>query len=178
MFSLFDLVSSFNQITAYNHLVPLAAFCTPAGLYEWLVMPQGSSASPGWFVKVINEVIKGLENVVANLDDVIVFDSNLTVHVKTMRALFESLSKVNNLTVHVKTMRALFESLRKHNLELFPSKARLGATDADFFGHSISPAGVRPNAGNKSALIKIHAAGSKADACPAGWCGALSQILA
>ena len=81
-------------------------------------MPQGSTASAGWFVKVINEVIKGLENVVANLDDVIVFDSNLTVHVKTMRALFES--------------------LRKHNLELFPSKARLGATDADFFGHSIS----------------------------------------
>ena len=37
---------------------PLTAFCTPTGLYEWLVMPLGSSALPGWFVKVINEVIK------------------------------------------------------------------------------------------------------------------------
>ena len=25
---------------------------------SWLVTPQGSSASPGWFVKVINDVIK------------------------------------------------------------------------------------------------------------------------
>ena len=61
VFSLFDLVSSFHQITAHKDTVPLTAFCTPTGLYEWLVMPQGSSASPGWFVKVINEVTKVLE---------------------------------------------------------------------------------------------------------------------
>ena len=60
VFSLFDLVSSFHQITAHKDTVPLTAFCTPTGLYWWLVIPQGSSASPGWFVKVINEVIKGL----------------------------------------------------------------------------------------------------------------------
>ena len=35
------------------------------------------------------------------------------------------------------TIRALFEQLRKHNIKLSPSKARLGATDADFVGHSI-----------------------------------------
>ena len=56
---LFVLVFSFHQITGHKDTVPLTAFCTPTGLYEWLVMPQGSSASPGWFVKVINEVIKG-----------------------------------------------------------------------------------------------------------------------
>ena len=37
-------------------------------------MPQGISASPDWFVKVISEVTKGLEQVAAYLDDVIVFD--------------------------------------------------------------------------------------------------------
>ena len=47
VFSLFDLVSSFHQIAARNDTVPLTAFCTPTGLYEWLGMPQGSSASPG-----------------------------------------------------------------------------------------------------------------------------------
>ena len=89
-------------------------------------MPQGSSASPGWFVKVINEVIKGLEQVEAYLDDVIVFHSDPTAHVKTMRTLFER--------------------LRKHILKFSPSKARLEATDAECLGHSLSPAGVRPNA--------------------------------
>ena len=84
MFSLFDLASSFYQITAHNDTVPLTALCTPTGLYERLVMPQGSSASLGWFVKVINEVVKGLQQVAAYLDDVIVSDSDPTAHVKTM----------------------------------------------------------------------------------------------
>ena len=70
----------------------------------------------------------------ACLDDVIVFDSDPTVQVKTVRALFERVHK------HIK---------------LSLSKARLGATDADFLGHSISPAGVRPNAEKVSALIKV-----------------------
>ena len=98
-------------------------------------MPHGSSASPGWFVKVINEVIKGLEQGAAYLHDVIVFDSDPTAHVKTMRTLFER--------------------LREHNLNFSPSKARLGATDADFLGRSFSLAGVRPNADKISALIKM-----------------------
>ena len=71
----------------------------------------------------------------AFLDDVIVVDSDPTTHVKTMRAPFER--------------------LWKHILKLSPSKARLGATNADFLGHSISPAGVRRNAEKLSALIKM-----------------------
>ena len=61
VFSLFDLVSSFHQRKAHKDTLPLTAFCTPTSLYQWLVMPQGSSVSPGWFVKVINEVIKDLK---------------------------------------------------------------------------------------------------------------------
>ena len=89
-------------------------------------MLQGSSASPGWCVKVINEVIKDRNLVAAYLTDVSVFDSDPIAHIQTIRSLFER--------------------LRKHNLKLSPSKARLGTTDASFLGHSISPAGLRPNA--------------------------------
>ena len=60
VFSLFELVSSFQQIKAHKDSLPLTAFCTPTSLYERLVMHRGSSASPGWFIKVINEVIKDL----------------------------------------------------------------------------------------------------------------------
>ena len=94
-------------------------------------MPQRCSASPGWVVKVLNEVTKGLEQVAAYLDDVMVF---------------------SDLPTHVNTIRAFFERLHKHNLKLSPAKARPRTTDADFLGHSISPAGVRPNAEKVSAL--------------------------
>ena len=72
-------------------------FGTPAGLYERLVMPQGSSASPVWCVKVIDDAIKDLEQVSAYLDDVIALDSDPMAYVKTMRTLFERLCKHNNL---------------------------------------------------------------------------------
>ena len=58
VFSLFDLVSPFHQITAHKDTVILTAFSTLTGLYEWLIIPQGSSASSGWLVKVINEVVR------------------------------------------------------------------------------------------------------------------------
>ena len=54
---------------------------------------------------------------------------------------------------HVQTICSLIERVRKHNLKLSPSKARLGATDANHVGHSISRAGLRPNAEKVSALI-------------------------
>ena len=81
IFSLFDLVSSFHQITIDKDTIPLAAFCTPTRLFGWLVMPQDSSAAPGWFTKVINGVIKGRDRVSAHLDDVIVFDPDPATHV-------------------------------------------------------------------------------------------------
>ena len=89
-------------------------------------MPQGSSTSPGWFFTVINEVIKNLKQVATYLYDVVVFNSDPVAHVRTISSPFER--------------------LRMHNLKLSPSKARLGATDANFLDHSISPAGLRPNA--------------------------------
>lgn len=50
-------------------------------------MPEGSSAGPGWFVKIINEVIGGLGRVAAHLDDVIVFDTDPSLHVANMNEM-------------------------------------------------------------------------------------------
>ena len=80
-------------------------------------------------------MIKNLNQVAAYRDDVIVFDSDPPAHVQTIISLFEH--------------------LRKHNLKLSPSTARLGVTDADFLGHSDSPAGLRPNKEKVSTLINM-----------------------
>ena len=89
-------------------------------------MPDGSSAAPGWFVKVINVVIKGLYRVTAYLDDVIVFHADPSLHVANMKDSFLC--------------------LRKHDLKFSPSKPTIGATDAYFLGHTVSPADIMPNA--------------------------------
>ena len=68
----------------------------------------------------------GLTGVAAYLDDVIVFDADPSLHVANMKEFFLP--------------------LRTHNLKLSASRATVGATDADFLGHTISPAGIMPNA--------------------------------
>ena len=93
VFSLLNLVFSFGQKKAQKDKVPLSAFSTPTGLYDWLVMPQGSSASPGWFVKVINDVLKYSKQVTAYHDDVNVFDSDPIAHVQTILSFCEQPSK-------------------------------------------------------------------------------------
>lgn len=82
VFSLLGSVSSFHQSIAHKDTVLLTEFCTPLGLYEWLVMHQRSNALPSWFVKVINEAIKGLEQVAAYLDNVIVPGSDPTTQLQ------------------------------------------------------------------------------------------------
>lgn len=83
-------------------------------------MPQGSSAAPGWFCKVVNEVINNLPGVASYLDDLIVFD--------------------DTPASHVVAIRALFERWRTHNVKLTPPRATIGATEADFLGHTICSA--------------------------------------
>ena len=111
-------------------------------------MPQGSSSSPGCLVKVINEVMKGLKQVAAYLDDVIVFASDPIAHIRTIRSLFER--------------------LREHNLKLSPSKARLGATELP--GPLHVPGGLTPER-RKGVRIDqyVDAHGSGAGPCINGW---------
>ena len=52
-------------------------------------------------------------------------------------------------------MTAFFSRLRQYNLKLSPSKARIGATQANFLGHTISPAGVSPDNEKVRALSQM-----------------------
>ena len=137
--SLFDLVSSFHQIMAHKNTVPFTAFCTPTAIYEWLVMLQGSSASPECFGKVINKVTTYRRKPGGSIPQV---------------AVFYVIAYDSEPIEHAQTIRSLFERLRKYNLK-FPPKARLGATDANRLGHSISSVAIHPNAKNVSALITM-----------------------
>ncbi|CAB1106948.1 unnamed protein product [Ectocarpus sp. CCAP 1310/34] len=56
---------------------------------------------------------------------------------------------------HVRNIIEFFRCLRKYNLKLSPGKARVGATHANFLGHTISPAGVSPDGDKVRALTKM-----------------------
>ena len=89
----FDVVWSFHQRTVHKDTMPLTALCTSSRLFKWLAMPQGSSAARGWFVRKINKVTKGLDRIAAYLDSVVVFDSDPSAHVISMKETFLRLRK-------------------------------------------------------------------------------------
>lgn len=91
IFSLFGLLSSFHQMTVDKYTTTLTAFCTPTRPSVLIVVPQGSRATHGLFVKIINEDIKDLQRVAAYLDDILVFDPDPASHVDIIRALFQRL---------------------------------------------------------------------------------------
>ena len=135
VFSVFDLFSGFTQLTIHPDTIPLTAFCTPNGLYEWLRMPQGAAGAPAWFVSVMRLVTAGLDNIRMYLDDAIGSDD----------------CPIN----HVATLATFFARLRLHKLKLSPDKSRIGAARVDFLGHVISADGVRPNDDRVAALTRM-----------------------
>ena len=127
VFSLLNLVSSFHQFTAHKDTVLLTAFDTSTVLYVARHAP-----GPQYATRVVRQ---------GKQPEYIGLGTGARLPRRCDRPRFRP-------AVHVNTMRALFERLRKHNLTFSPSKAFLGATDTDRLGHSISLAGVRPNAEN------------------------------
>ena len=135
VFSVFDLFSGFIQLTFHLDTIPLTAFCTPNGLYEWLRMPQGAAGAPAWFVSVMRLVTAGLDNIRMYRDDTSDLD-DCPIH-------------------HVATLATFFARLRVHKLKLSPDKSRIGASRVDFLGHVISSDGVRPNDDRVTALTRM-----------------------
>ena len=135
VFSVFDLFSGFTQLTIHPDTIPLTAFCTPNGLYEWLRMPQGAAGSQALFVSAMRLVTDGLDNIRMYLGDAIGSDASPMAHVATLATFFAR--------------------LQLHNLKLSPNKSRIGAARGDFLEHVISQDGVRPNDDKIAALAHM-----------------------
>ena len=126
-FSSFDMISGFHQIMIGENSVPLTAFCTASGLYEFLVMPMGTSGSPGHFQRVMQQVTADLAHVVT------IYTDDVLVH-------------SNDESSMVDYVERSLKALTKHNLKISPSKSEIGAHKISFLDHTISPRGVKPDA--------------------------------
>ena len=130
------MMSGVHQIMIGENSVPLTAFCTTSGLYEFLVMPMGTSGSPGHFQRVMQQVTADLAQFVTiYIDDVLV--------------------RSNDESSMVDYIERFLKALTRHNLKISPSKSEIGAQEISFLGHTISPRGVKPDAKQVNALRKL-----------------------
>ena len=124
IFSKLDLRKSYLKIPLHEDSNYLTAFITHDGVFQYKHMPYGLSCAPSAFQKILSSILSGVKGAFNIIDDII-------VHGKYSEQHDERLNEVLSL-------------LNEHHLSLNTGKCVFSATEVDFFGYSVSAAGVRP----------------------------------
>ncbi|CAH2049166.1 unnamed protein product, partial [Iphiclides podalirius] len=82
-FTTLDLASGFYQVEMLPDDISKTAFSIKHGHFEFLRMPMGLKNSPSTFQRVMDNVLRGLQNEIClvYLDDIIVFSTSLQEHI-------------------------------------------------------------------------------------------------
>ena len=94
-FTTIDLVDGFFSLPLYPADRGFTAFHTPLGLFKWEVLPQGTSASPAIFQRMMDRWFSAFlwKNVMVWIDDILVYSKTFEEHLKALRGVFEVLRK-------------------------------------------------------------------------------------
>lgn len=126
-FSVLDLNSAYYQVPLSEESARAAAFVTPFGLFQPCRTPMGLSIGSQVLSRLLDRILGDLkyEYVYNYIDDVLVFSSNWSDHLRHLREVFTR--------------------LRNAGLTVNPDKVSLGVTEIKFLGHIISGSGIRVN---------------------------------
>ena len=125
-FAVIDLTKGYYQAPLAKDSIPLTAFITPNGLYEWLRVPMGLSGAPSYFQRAMtHEVLVGL---VYNICEVYLDD--IIIHGNTEEEFISNLRKV-------------LERLREFNITVNPNKCQIGLEEVEYVGHVINSEGIK-----------------------------------
>ena len=133
-FSKIDLSRGYWQFPIREEDVEKTGFVTPDGEYEFLRMPFGMVNSGATLVRGVRQLLKGLPNTVAYIDDIL-------VHTKTWQE-------------HVLTLESLLHRMKEANLTARPSKCVVGATCVEFVGHRVGQGAVTAIEDNVSRILE------------------------
>lgn len=135
-FTTLDLASGFHQIEMSPEDIQKTAFNVENGHFEYTRMPFGLKNAPATFQRVMDNVLKGLQNDIClvYMDDIIIYSTSLAEHIL-------------NLT-------KVFQRLRESNLKIQLDKSEFLQKQVAFLGHIVTPEGIKPNPEKIKAILK------------------------
>ena len=113
----------------------LTTFNTPLGKFRWLRLPFRLKIASDVFQERLDRVLRLLEGVHGIADDILTHGETEVQH------------NVRLLT--------LLKTARMNNLSLNPDKIQFKSTDCKFFGHRLTPEGLKPDPEKIKAIISM-----------------------
>ena len=122
--STIDLANAFHQCEIDPADQEKTAFTVRNSKYHYVRVPFGIQSAPGFFARVINDVLYDVlgANCLAYLDDLILFNANKEQHLDTLEAVMKALSQAN--------------------IKLKVSKCRFFANQIKFLGYQVNRDGL------------------------------------
>ncbi len=144
-FTKIDLRSGYHQVRLDEASIPLTAFRTRYGHFEFQVLPFGLTNAPATFMSLMNEAFKEYLDkfVVVYLDDILIYSETWEDHLEHLR-------------------KAL-EILRKEKLFAKLSKCTFGAQEVEYLGFILRSDGVAINPHKNKAIQEWPIPKSKKD---------------
>jgi hypothetical protein len=89
IFTTLDLTSGFWQMALDPKSRPYTAFTVPGmGQFEWKVVSMGLASAPSAFQRLVELAVKGINNVVVYIDDLIIHSKMHEEHLKRLDNVF------------------------------------------------------------------------------------------
>lgn len=136
-FSKLDATSSFWQVQLAEESKLLTTFITPYGRFAFNRLPFGLSSSSEYFQKRMSQILEGIEGVLCQTDDVLIFGQ--TEH------------------EHDSRLRTVLNKLEQANLTLNPSKCEFKKAQVKFVGHIVGRDGISADPDKVKAIKNLGA---------------------
>ena len=114
----------------------LTTFNTPWGKYRWLRLPFGLKIASDVFQERLDRVLELVAGTIGIADDIIVYGESEIEH------------DANFIT--------LCETARTNGLKLNVKKLQFKSKDCKFFGHKLTPNGLKADEGKIEAIVKME----------------------
>ena len=125
LYTTLDLTSGFWQMLLHPRSREFTAFTVPGmGQFEWVTSAMGLLGCPSSFQRLVEAAVKGVNNVIVYIDDLI-------VHSKSHEQQLQQLDQ-------------LFEKLGRNNLKVNLKKCVFGSPDVHYLGFHLTPNGIKP----------------------------------
>nr|CAD2179014.1 unnamed protein product [Meloidogyne enterolobii] len=122
-----DLASGYLQIKLSERASRKCGVITEDNVYQMVNLPFGLKNATSAFARVMAHVLTGLENVLAYVDDILIY------------------TKSENFDEHLTALRSVFERFRRFNLKLSPKKCIFASASMEFLGFIVSESGYTPS---------------------------------